>query len=211
MMWPLWLLTLIFSSHLTVFWNCSHLLHTMMKQVSTMSNNNKQRRHQGNTVYKVEGNEQREGNQDTLVKTKKGGSSGSVNGDGNAVVYPVEPVVVQVIPHVKRTMNHTYRDFSQVPATAGYTAETDINKMSFAEKVRHMLEEPSFHSCISWMPHGRSFKVHKPLVFEKKVSPRYFGHSRYSSFLRQLNNHGFKHISKGVDRNCKSHSLLCLV
>ena len=60
------------------------------------------------------------------------------------------------------------------------------------------------------MPHGRSFKVHVPKTFEATICRFYFGHQRYSSFLRDLSKHGFKHISKGPDRNCKCNQSYCI-
>ena len=100
-------------------------------------------------------------------------------------------------------MNHSYRDFSQVPPQADYEHPTEIKNMTFSQKVHHILSEPAYAKWISWMPHGRAFKVHVPAMFETMVCPKYFAHRRYSSFLRELNNYGFKHVSKGVDRNCK--------
>ena len=75
--------------------------------------------------------------------------------------------------------------------------------MSFSQKVHHILSNPEYEQWISWMPHGRAFKVHVPVVFESKILPQYFGHKRHSSFLRELDNYGFKHITRGPDRNCK--------
>lgn len=124
----------------------------------------------------------------------------------------VEPVVVQVVKHVKGTMNHSYRDFSLVAPNPNDNARNNnsrnIDDMTFAQKVHDMLQDASYSDCIAWMPHGRAFKVFNPAVFEKTACKRYFGHSRYSSFLRQLNNHGFKHISRGTDRNCMFSTLL---
>ena len=121
--------------------------------------------------------------------------------------FPVKPVTIQVIKTSRGTMNHSYRDFSQVPPPADYEHPAEIKDMSFAQKVHHILSQPEYAKWISWMPHGRAFKVHVPVLFESQVCPKYFNHKRYSSFLRELNNHGFKHISKGTDRNCKYREL----
>lgn len=117
--------------------------------------------------------------------------------------------IIQEIASVKGTMNHSYRDYSKVAPSSlmEYPLPTDIDSMSFAQKVHHMLsgQNKEYEQWISWMPHGRAFKVHRPAEFEREICPVYFGHQRYSSFLRSLNNYGFKHISKGPDRNCKYH------
>lgn len=130
----------------------------------------------------------------------------STGGRVREPVFPVEPTVVQTIRKIKGTMNHSYRDFSKVPPESDYKTPTEIDQMTFAQKVHHMLSNETYSNSISWMPHGRSFKIHKPAVFEKEVCPLYFGHQRYSSFLRDLNNYGFKHVSRGIDRNCKYHN-----
>jgi hypothetical protein len=116
-------------------------------------------------------------------------------------------------------MNHSYRDFSQVPAADDYVPPTQTADMTFAQTVHFILsqsttttngakQDDDFSHCITWLPHGRAFKVINPVLFEQTVCPRFFGHGRYSSFLRQLNNHGFKHLSKGVDRNSYYHEFM---
>ena len=90
-----------------------------------------------------------------------------------------------------------------MPVAEDYKRPVAIKDMTFSEKVHSILSNPDYEPWISWMPHGRAFKVHVPVSFENGVLPTYFGHKRYSSFLRDLNNHGFKHLTKGIDRNCK--------
>jgi len=127
--------------------------------------------------------------------------------------FPVEPVVIQTVPRRKEYINHSYRDFSNVPPDEDDNREKPlaIQDMTFSQKVHDILSHfEEFGACISWQPHGRAFQIRIPADFEKRACPRYFGHKRYSSFLRQLNNHGFKHISKGVDRNCYYHEVCVL-
>ena len=116
--------------------------------------------------------------------------------------------VVQVVNKPREYMNHSYNDFSTVPAEVTDTFPEKIEDMTFAQKVHHILSQDKFSKWVSWLPHGRSFKVHVPAVFEREVLLKYFGHKRYSSFLRQLNNHGFKHITKGNDRNSYYHECM---
>eukprot|EP00977_Amphora_coffeiformis_P028296 scaffold34922_cov141-Amphora_coffeaeformis.AAC.7 len=116
--------------------------------------------------------------------------------------------LVQEVPPRKGTMNHSYRDYSKIQPSSDYAPVTDIDAMSFSQKVHAILSNPAYEACITWMPHGRAFKVTAPLAFEREACPKYFGHGRYSSFLRSLNNYGFKHISKGTDRNCYYHELM---
>uniref|UniRef100_A0A7S3LFR8 HSF-type DNA-binding domain-containing protein n=1 Tax=Amphora coffeiformis TaxID=265554 RepID=A0A7S3LFR8_9STRA len=123
--------------------------------------------------------------------------------------YPVEPRVIQVIKKPKTFMDHSYRDFSIVPPEPGYVHPTKIEDMNFAQKVFAMLSDETISNWMHWVPHGRCFKIAVPKRLEQsKTLQRYFGHNRYSSFLRQLNNYGFKHLSKGPDRNCYYHECM---
>mmetsp|Transcript_1053 Transcript_1053/g.1327 ORF Transcript_1053/g.1327 Transcript_1053/m.1327 type:complete len:360 (+) Transcript_1053:66-1145(+) len=119
--------------------------------------------------------------------------------------YPIEPRIISVIKKPRTIVNHSYRDFSQLKEELSYEKPTNIEEMSFSEKLHDILSIEEYQPYIGWMVHGRSFRVHIPKVFEEQICSKYFGHSRYSSFLRLLNNYGFKHITKGADRNCYYH------
>lgn len=125
--------------------------------------------------------------------------------------YPVEPRMIQLIKRSKTYQNHTYRDFSEVPADLDYENPTRIEEMTFSEKVHDMLSSGEYANIIAWRPHGRAFSIIIAKSLEQHhILQKYFGNNRYSHFLRQLNNHGFKHISHGVDRNCYYHEcFLC--
>ena len=126
--------------------------------------------------------------------------------------FLVEPVSIQIVPRRKEYVNHSYRDFSTLPAEPGWELPTSLEQMTFSEKVHDILtKSEEYGEYMSWQPHGRAFHIHVPAMFEKHVCPKYFGHKRYSSFLRQLNNYSFKHISKGMDRNCYYHEVSCLI
>lgn len=129
------------------------------------------------------------------------------NAQGPAAL-PIEPRVIQFIKISKTRQNHSYSDFSFVPPPEGYEAATEISTMSFAEKLHDILSRPEHSKTIRWMPHGRAFHVDIPKNMEKYgILMKYFNHGRYSSFLRQLNNHGFKHLTVGPDRNCYYHEV----
>mmetsp|Transcript_10941 Transcript_10941/g.15416 ORF Transcript_10941/g.15416 Transcript_10941/m.15416 type:complete len:452 (+) Transcript_10941:101-1456(+) len=118
--------------------------------------------------------------------------------------FPVQPKTVQVVKKPRTIVNHSYLDFSCVPEDMKDTVGSNQSE-AFPLKIHEILSNESFQGYACWMPHGRAFRVNIPKRFEEKVCPKYFGHSRFSSFLRQLNNYGFKHISKGTDRNCYYH------
>jgi len=70
---------------------------------------------------------------------------------------------------------------------------------TFLEKVYTILEgcEPNI-AC--WAEDGRTFFVKQPKVFAAQHLPKYFRHSNFSSFVRQLNFYGFRKLrNESVD------------
>ena len=53
-----------------------------------------------------------------------------------------------------------------------------------------LLHEEGQDEVVSWLSHGRAFKVHQPKVFAATIMPRFFNQSKYTSFQRQLNLYG---------------------
>jgi len=79
---------------------------------------------------------------------------------------------------------------------------------TFPAKLFQILSNSQLSDIITWMPHGRSWRVLQPKVFSEVVSPKYFTHqSKYASFMRQVNGWGFKRITRGPDRNSYYHEL----
>lgn len=77
---------------------------------------------------------------------------------------------------------------------------------NFPAKMHDILSRKEFQSIVSWMPHGRSWRIHKPQEFESYVIPKYFEHVKYTSFLRQANGWGFCRITiDNIDRNSYFH------
>ena len=110
--------------------------------------------------------------------------------------------------------DHSYRDFSTCPVPnedkklVDYSSDnSESMEMSFGLKLHEILHKKEYNGYITWMPHGRAFRIMIPKRLEMKVLPKYFNHSRYSTFMRQLNNHGFKHLTQGQDRNCHYHEV----
>lgn len=76
-------------------------------------------------------------------------------------------------------------------------------------------EELGYGHVISWMPDGKSFKIHvdgtQDIGDEKiivQALQRAFNMTRYRSFLRQLQLYGFERICKGPHRGECKHELL---
>jgi HSF-type DNA-binding len=57
---------------------------------------------------------------------------------------------------------------------------------SFPCRLHEILSNAEYSECITWLPHGRSWKILRRKQFERLVIPRHFRHGRYSSFMRQV-------------------------
>ncbi len=76
----------------------------------------------------------------------------------------------------------------------------------FPMKLYDILCNPDFHHAISWMPHGRSWRVINKEYFMAEICPRYFSQSRFESFIRQVNGWGFKRMRRdGPDQSSYYH------
>jgi len=69
-----------------------------------------------------------------------------------------------------------------------------------------ILEKEGNDDVFSWLPHGRSFGIHKPGQFEEVIK-RFFRQSQISSFRRQLNLYGFLRLTNGRDSGSYYHEL----
>jgi hypothetical protein len=75
--------------------------------------------------------------------------------------------------------------------------------------LRRMLEqaeECGYQDVVSWLPEGKSFKIHDP---EGMISVlcMYFKQTRYKSFLRQIQNYGFHRVTRGPRKGVCTHEL----
>ncbi|KAL7466755.1 hypothetical protein ACHAXS_007112, partial [Conticribra weissflogii] len=71
---------------------------------------------------------------------------------------------------------------------------------NFAAKMHAILIREELSDIITWMPHGRSWKIVNPDEFEAKLLPVYFNHTKIASFYRQANGWGFRRMLKGSDK-----------
>lgn len=101
-----------------------------------------------------------------------------------------------------------YKDYSTKPDPDSLTPLTPPGRVpNFPAKMHAILARSDLADVITWMPHGRSWKVLKPREFEVRVIPVYFEHAKFSSFIRQANGWGFRRISTGRDRNSYYHPM----
>lgn len=111
--------------------------------------------------------------------------------------------------------NYVYRDFAHVavepheepPRRKQGKTENSIRVQKFPTKLYTMLAHSEFSDIITWMPHGRSWKVLKPNAFESLVMPLFFEYSNYHSFNRLVNAWSFRRISSGPDRGSYYHEV----
>ena len=75
-------------------------------------------------------------------------------------------------------------------------------KLQIVLKIAH--NEGHDH-IISWQPHGRAFRIHKPGIFADEVMKRLFKQSQIASFWRQLNLYGFIRLLRGSDKGTYYH------
>lgn len=76
---------------------------------------------------------------------------------------------------------------------------------TFPAKMHAILTNPNLNDIVAWGDHGRSWTILKPRAFEVRILPKYFEHSKFSSFVRQANGWGFRRLSSGNDRNTYYH------
>ena len=107
----------------------------------------------------------------------------------------------------------TYRDYSHVaplkidsPPLLKAKGKEEI----FPVKLHRILSSRQFRHVITWLPHGRAWKIINQTVFEKEVIPLFFRHDQYTSFSRQVNAWGFRRIAQGSDANSYYHEVCVL-
>lgn len=93
-----------------------------------------------------------------------------------------------------------------VPSSRG-SGESSIRVQKFPVKLYAILAQKEFHDIITWMPHGRAWKVLKPSMFESLVMPLFFEYSNYHSFNRLVNAWSFRRVSSGPDRGAYYHEV----
>lgn len=73
--------------------------------------------------------------------------------------------------------------------------------------VLKVVEKYGQQHIISWLPHGRSFMIHRPREFEDEVMGKFFKQTKLTSFQRQLNLYDFQRITHGRDAGSYYHEL----
>ena len=69
------------------------------------------------------------------------------------------------------------------------TSQEKTNRPRFPSKLHQLLDDAENENnehIVGWSPNGLSFIVHKPKEFATTIMPRYFRHSNFRSFQRQV-------------------------
>ena len=78
---------------------------------------------------------------------------------------------------------------------------------TFPTKLYKILSKSVFEDVISWLPHGRSWRVLDQKRFETEVLPLYFRHGNFLSFMRQVNGWGFRRTYEDFKHNSFYHEV----
>jgi len=105
-----------------------------------------------------------------------------------------------------------YHDHVTYPVTFGERRKRGGSggiTVLFPQRLQCMLdcaEKYNYADIVSWLPHGRAFKIHNRRRFTVEVIPRFFKQSTFSSFTRQLRMYGFERLVKlQTDRGSYFH------
>eukprot|EP00636_Phaeomonas_parva_P009595 CAMPEP_0118880244 /NCGR_PEP_ID=MMETSP1163-20130328/19847_1 /TAXON_ID=124430 /ORGANISM="Phaeomonas parva, Strain CCMP2877" /LENGTH=216 /DNA_ID=CAMNT_0006816589 /DNA_START=13 /DNA_END=660 /DNA_ORIENTATION=- len=79
-----------------------------------------------------------------------------------------------------------------------------LGSMHFPAKLMHIVDSEE-DSIIRWAENGACFVIVDLKRFENETLPRYFHHSKFASFQRQLNLYGFRRISRGPSQGFYFH------
>jgi len=103
-----------------------------------------------------------------------------------------------------RLTDHIYQDYSTYPVEH---CPTNMKpSTNFPTQLHEILSTPKYSHIISWMPHGRAWKVHKRDLLVSEVLPEFFSQTIYRSFTRQLSGYGLKRLQQpGKDHNAFYH------
>ncbi|KAG2201848.1 hypothetical protein INT47_004405 [Mucor saturninus] len=123
----------------------------------------------------------------------------------------IAPLLSSIAPNpATQTANSVHRPSAATTASTSAKmvmnpSQIQRNKLqnvpAFLNKLYNMVDDHTTDELIRWSEDGLSFIVVRHEEFAKKVLPRFFKHSNFSSFVRQLNMYGFHkvpHLQNGV-------------
>jgi len=94
------------------------------------------------------------------------------------------------------------------PSLLQPTKDPKFLRGTLVEKLREMLDvvqAEGNESIVSWLPHGKAFKIHNPKAFAVSILHRFFGVSKYRYFGDVLRSWGFVVFKNGRDKGAFYH------
>ncbi|KAL7506878.1 hypothetical protein ACHAXN_005476 [Cyclotella atomus] len=113
-------------------------------------------------------------------------------------------------------IDHTYADYSAVDVsllesqdddddTSIGTSTSTANMVTFPMRLHMILSDPENCNVVSWMPHGRGWKVFDKEGLEN-LCAEYFNGETFDDFIRSVNKWGFKQlVGSGPDYKSYYH------
>ncbi|KAL7531617.1 hypothetical protein ACHAXR_004136 [Thalassiosira sp. AJA248-18] len=149
------------------------------------------------------------------VSTTTTSASASINmSDPATVLASTTPNSKPRQQQTKKLQTYVYQDFANTePSTLNMgtcherVPPQSLQSQKLPSKLAAMLCDPDLVSILTWLPHGRSWKIINRELFSSFALPRYFGHSNHASFVRIVNAWGFRRITKGPDRDSYYHEM----
>ena len=137
------------------------------------------------------------------------------NSERNNSEPMTEKLLTTTVGHSSNMVQHCEHGAGQPKGNAAqqehvYTdliSNIDVRAQVFPVKLAMILSQKCFSDIITWMPHGRAWKILSPKDFIEKVAPHFFDSPRYASFIRLVNAWGFKRIRSGLDTNAYYHEV----
>jgi hypothetical protein len=95
------------------------------------------------------------------------------------------------------SVDHYYKDFANYIKDGGVLEKHKKSENNFPAILHKILSDEQCSGIISWMPHGRSWKLHNNERLVDYAIPKFFRHTiKLGSFNRQLSGWGFKRLQK---------------
>ncbi|GFH61786.1 hypothetical protein CTEN210_18262 [Chaetoceros tenuissimus] len=104
-------------------------------------------------------------------------------------------------PLISSVSRHGPREPSPPDTEEEITATTHQASKTFPQQLMQILSDASISDVITWLPHGKSFKILKPNKLAERVN------KHISSFISKLNRWGFRRVKRGPDSGTFYHDL----
>jgi len=106
-----------------------------------------------------------------------------------------------------------YRDLSRMPheevcTELKFTSMTGRSQEPFPVKLHKILEQSEidgYSSIISWLAHGRAFKIHNTSLLFDELMPKYFYQTKLTSFHRRLKIYVFYKLQNSLGKGAYCH------